>query len=74
MLLLFRCHPMSSPRCARDHSLGARGIVAITDELGCGLAAIRELLERNSLTLHAWEKARTDRVQIRSAPSPLPIT
>jgi len=34
--------------------------------------AIRELLERNGLTLHAWEKARTDRVQIGDAPSPLP--
>jgi hypothetical protein len=66
MLLLFRCHL----RAARDRSLGARGTVAIIDEPGCGLAAIRELLERDSLTFYAWEKALTDRVQIRSAPSP----
>jgi len=26
--------------------------------------AIRELLERNGLILEAWDKARTDRVQI----------
>jgi hypothetical protein len=36
--------------------------------------AIRELLERNGLTLHAWEKVLTDRVQIGSVPSPLPVT
>jgi HAD superfamily phosphoserine phosphatase-like hydrolase len=30
---------------------------------------IRELLERNGLTLQAWEKARTDHVQIGAAPA-----
>jgi hypothetical protein len=29
---------------------------------------IRDLLERNGLTLQGWEKARTDHVQISSAP------
>jgi hypothetical protein len=29
---------------------------------------IRELLERNGLTLHTWEKARTDHVQIGATP------
>jgi hypothetical protein len=30
---------------------------------------IRELLERNGLTLQAWEKARTDHVRIDDAPT-----
>ena len=33
---------------------------------------IRALLERNGLTLQAWEKARTDHVQIEDRPSELP--
>jgi hypothetical protein len=33
---------------------------------------IRALLERNGLTLQAWEKARTDHVQIEDRPSGLP--
>jgi phosphoserine phosphatase len=37
-------------------------------------SAIRELLERNGLSLHAWERARTDRVLISDTPSPLPAT
>jgi HAD superfamily phosphoserine phosphatase-like hydrolase len=36
--------------------------------------AIRELLERNGLTLHAWEKARTDRVRIAAVPTSAPAT
>lgn len=36
--------------------------------------AIRELLERNGLTLQAWEKARTDRVEIGDATAALQAT
>jgi HAD superfamily phosphoserine phosphatase-like hydrolase len=36
--------------------------------------AIRELLERNGLTLEAWDKARTDRVQIGGGATPVPAT
>jgi len=48
--------------------------VPILDQiLGLRTGEIRELLERNGLTLDAWEKARTDHVQIgtisRSSPA-----
>jgi HAD superfamily phosphoserine phosphatase-like hydrolase len=33
--------------------------------LGLGVAAIRSLFETNGLSLHEWEKARTDRVVVR---------
>ena len=36
---------------------------------GWGVAAIRSLFESNGLTLQEWEKARTDRVLVRSAPA-----
>ena len=36
--------------------------------LGWGVSEIRTLFESNGLTLHEWEKARTDRVIVRSAP------
>jgi phosphoserine phosphatase len=36
--------------------------------------AIRELLERNGLTLEAWDKARTDRVQIGGGSTAVPAT
>jgi HAD superfamily phosphoserine phosphatase-like hydrolase len=35
---------------------------------------IRALLERNGLTLQAWEKARTDHVRIEDRPSALPAS
>ncbi len=35
--------------------------------LGWGTAEIRSLFESNGLTLHEWERARTDRVTIRGA-------
>jgi hypothetical protein len=44
------------------------------DGLDWWAGAIRELLERNGLTLDAWEKTRTDRVQIGSTPLALPAT
>jgi phosphoserine phosphatase len=37
-------------------------------------SAIRELLERNGLTLEAWDKARTDRVQIGDVQRVVPAT
>jgi phosphoserine phosphatase len=37
-------------------------------------SSIRELLERHGLTLQAWDKARTDRVQIGDGRPPLPAT
>jgi hypothetical protein len=37
-------------------------------------SAIRELLERNGLTLEAWDKARTDRVQIGDGQRVVPAT
>ena len=37
-------------------------------------SAIRELLERNGLTLEAWDKARTDRVQIGDGRVSMPAT
>jgi 3-deoxy-D-manno-octulosonate 8-phosphate phosphatase KdsC-like HAD superfamily phosphatase len=36
--------------------------------------AIRELLERNGLTLEAWDRARTDRVQISDGRASMPAT
>ena len=36
--------------------------------------AIRELLERNGLTLEAWDRARTDRVQIGDGLASAPAT
>ncbi|MGH9373351.1 MAG: haloacid dehalogenase-like hydrolase [Vicinamibacterales bacterium] len=46
--------------------------VPILEEvLGWGIGEIRTLFETNGLTLHEWEKARTDRVIVREAgPSP----
>jgi HAD superfamily phosphoserine phosphatase-like hydrolase len=38
--------------------------------LGMRTPEIRALLESNGLTLHDWERARTDRVMIHEAPSP----
>jgi hypothetical protein len=35
--------------------------------LGWGIGEIRTLFESNGLTLHDWEKARTDRVIVRSS-------
>jgi phosphoserine phosphatase len=37
-------------------------------------SAIRELLERNGLTLEAWDRARTDRVQIGDGRASAPAT
>lgn len=36
--------------------------------LGWGVSQIRTLFESNGLTLHDWEKARTDRVIVRGSP------
>jgi hypothetical protein len=36
--------------------------------------SIRELLERHGLTPQEWQRARTDRVQIRTTPAPVPAT
>jgi len=36
--------------------------------LGCGSSEIRSVFESNGLTLHEWEKARTDRVIVREYP------
>ncbi|MGH9309752.1 MAG: HAD family hydrolase [Vicinamibacterales bacterium] len=36
--------------------------------LGWGVGEIRALFESNGLSLHEWEKARTDRVTVREAP------
>jgi len=38
--------------------------------LGWGVSDIRSLFESYGLTLHEWEKARTDRVKVREASSP----
>ena len=35
---------------------------------GWGSGEIRSFFEANGLTLHEWEKARTDRVIVREAP------
>lgn len=39
----------------------------LEDVLGFGAAAIRSLFMTNGLTLHGWERARTDRVIVRDA-------
>jgi HAD superfamily phosphoserine phosphatase-like hydrolase len=38
--------------------------------LGWGVSDIRSLFESYGLTLHEWEKARTDRVKVREASAP----
>jgi phosphoserine phosphatase len=44
-------------------------MVPILDQvLGWSSGDIRALFESNGLTLHEWEKARTDRVTVRAAP------
>ena len=44
-------------------------MVPILDQvLGWNSGDIRSLFESNGLTLHEWEKARTDRVTVRSVP------
>ena len=46
-------------------------MVPVLDQvLGLHTSEIRDLLERNGLTLKAWDKARTDRVQIGEVPGP----
>ena len=35
--------------------------------LGWGISDIRSLFESDGLTLHEWEKARTDRVTVRES-------
>jgi len=42
--------------------------------LGWGSSEIRALFESNGLTLHEWEKARTDRVTVRESPIPSSAT
>ena len=43
-------------------------MVPILDQvLGWGVGEIRSLFESNGLTLHEWEKARTDRVTVRES-------
>jgi len=50
-------------------------IVPVLDQiLAWRTGAIRELLERNGLTLEAWDKARTDRVQIGHGLASVPAT
>ena len=50
-------------------------IVPVLDQiLAWRTSAIRELLERNGLTLEAWDKARTDRVQIGHGLASVPAT
>jgi phosphoserine phosphatase len=45
-------------------------MVPILDQvLGWSSGDIRSLFESNGLTLHEWEKARTDRVTVRSGPA-----
>ncbi len=43
-------------------------VPVLEDILGWRSAAIRELLESYGLSLHEWEKARTDRVTLRELP------
>ena len=44
-------------------------VVPILEQvLRWGAPEIRTLFETNGLTLHEWEKARTDRVTVRQAP------
>ena len=46
-------------------------MVPILDQvLGWNSSAIRALFESNGLTLHEWERARTDRITVRSVASP----
>ena len=46
-------------------------MVPVLDQvLDLHTSEIRDLLERNGLTLKAWDKARTDRVQIGEIPGP----
>jgi HAD superfamily phosphoserine phosphatase-like hydrolase len=40
--------------------------------LGWSSAEIRSFFESNGLTLHEWDKARTDRVIVRESPAPAP--
>ena len=42
----------------------------LEDVLRWGVRDIRTLFETNGLTLHEWEKARTDRVIVRESPLP----
>ena len=43
-------------------------IVPILNQvLGWTSAAIRSIFESNGLTLHEWERARTDRITVRTA-------
>jgi HAD superfamily phosphoserine phosphatase-like hydrolase len=42
----------------------------LEDVVGWGVGEIRRLFETNGLTLHEWEKARTDRVIVRESPLP----
>jgi hypothetical protein len=45
-------------------------MVPILDQvLGWNTGEIRTLFESNGLTLHEWERARTDRITVRSASS-----
>lgn len=45
-------------------------VVPILEQLaGCSSARIRELFEAHGLTLHGWERARTDRVTVHHAPA-----
>ena len=47
-------------------------MVPILDQvLGWNSSAIRALFESNGLTLHEWERARTDRITVRSVASPI---
>lgn len=48
-----------------DNAFGI--VVPILEQvLGWGIGDIRSLFESNGLTLHEWEKARTDRVTVRA--------
>jgi hypothetical protein len=43
-------------------------MVPILDQLlGWSSGQIRTLFESNGLTLHEWERARTDRITVRAA-------
>jgi HAD superfamily phosphoserine phosphatase-like hydrolase len=47
-------------------------MVPILDQvLGWSSSEIRTLFESNGLTLHEWERARTDRITVRSAAAPI---
>jgi len=50
-------------------------VVPILEQLaGWRSARIRELFESYGLTLHDWQKARTDRVTVSEAPPSLPAS